>query len=77
MNDEPTIYLSTRQVAGILRISVRGLVRLRELGEGPLCHLIGRHYHYSKAALEDWELAQRRLSTADDGTASRYLERRK
>ena len=69
MKDERN-YLSTREAACYLGLSVRTLNRYRVSGDGPVFHRFGgRAVRYRRDDLDDWAAARRRVSTVDDGTA--------
>ncbi len=70
MNEMPR-YLTPRQAADWLGLSVRTLDRYRASGEGPVFHRFGGRIRYLREDLQAWADARRRTSTADDGTEGR------
>ncbi len=66
MSDNPHQYMSTREVAALLRLSPRTLDRYRVSGDGPDFHKFGNRVRYLRADVEAWASKRRRRSTADD-----------
>ena len=64
------IVLDTRTAADFLGVSPRTLEGLRVRGGGPPFAKVGGRVVYRKARLEQWLLAQERVSTSDNGSAS-------
>ena len=70
MNEMPR-YLTPRQTADWLGLSVRTLDRYRASGEGPVFHRFGGRIRYRHDDLQAWADARRRTSTSDDGGGGR------
>ena len=63
-------YLTTREAASVLRMSVRTLDRYRVTGEGPPFMKLGGRIRYLRSDIDRWAQAKKRLSTSDDGRAN-------
>ncbi len=61
-------YLSTREAAHYLGLSVRTLNRYRVSGDGPVFHRFGGRVRYRRDDLDGWAAVRRRVSTVDDGS---------
>lgn len=62
-----TVFLSTRQTAGLLHVSHVTLARWRIEGQGPAYLKAGRRVLYDCAVVIAWVNAQRRQSTSEVG----------
>lgn len=67
---DPQTYLSTHQAARYLGLSHRTLEGFRCRGGGPAFIKAGRRCLYRRHDLDDWALANRRISTSDPGYGS-------
>ena len=65
---EENNYLNPHQAGVVLGLSAKTLARYRVAGSGPVFHRFGRRIRYLREDLQAWAEAQRRASTADDGT---------
>ena len=68
-------YLTTREAALVLAMSVRTLDRYRVTGEGPPFMKLGRRVRYLRSDIDRWAQARKRLSTSDDGRERRRRKR--
>lgn len=68
MSDNTT-YLTQKQAADLLHISVRTLERMRLEGNGPRFLKAGRRVLYSQLSIEDW-LNQRTFESAAEARAA-------
>jgi excisionase family DNA binding protein len=65
-------YLTTREAAGLLRLSHRTLEKHRVIGGGPRFHKFGRRVLYALEDLESWANARSFEMTSDfDAATSR------
>ena len=65
---EERTYLTTREAARYLGLSLSTLKRYRVSGDGPVFHRFGGRVRYRREDLDAWAAARRRVSTADDGS---------
>ena len=75
--ESATMFLSARQAAEWLGLSMRTLERYRGTGEGPVFYRFGRHVCYLQADLEAWAKSRRRTSTRDEANVCRAAARRR
>jgi excisionase family DNA binding protein len=59
-------YLTPREAASYLRISISTLAKLRVYGGGPVYIRLGRAIRYTTHDLDDWATANRRSSTSEN-----------
>ena len=64
---EPQVFLTERETAALLRVSVRTLQRWRLTGGGPPFCAFGGRRLYAHKDIFIWCRAQRRISTSDAG----------
>ena len=64
---EPQLFLTERETAELLRVSIRTLQRWRLTGLGPPFRAFGGRRLYARRDLLTWACAQRRRSTSDPG----------
>jgi DNA-binding transcriptional MerR regulator len=67
-DSEPQLFLTERETADLLRVSVRTLQRWRLTGLGPRFCAFGGRRLYARKDILTWCEAQRRTSTSDTGS---------
>lgn len=50
------VFLTTDEVAEILRVPIATLYKWRSVGGGPEGHFVGRHLRFTQEAVERWYL---------------------
>jgi excisionase family DNA binding protein len=73
-HSSPTVFLTVRETAALLRLSEITLGRWRIEGSGPPFRKFGRRVLYERSDLIAWAEAQRRLSTSDAANHSREAQ---
>lgn len=63
-------FLTTAQLADMLQVSERTIIKMREQGTGPAPQRIGRNIRYSPASIQRWLDAQHVTPPANKGTPS-------
>lgn len=69
-NDNNRPWMRQKAVAEHLGVSISFLEKLRQRGDGPPYHKLGRAVVYNPAELDAWAAGRRRLSTSDPGAAA-------
>jgi predicted site-specific integrase-resolvase len=67
-HDRLQAFLTERETAELLRVSVRTLQRWRLTGDGPPFCAFGGRRLYARGDVMSWASSQRRRSTSDPGT---------
>ncbi len=65
---EPQLFLTERETAELLRVSIRTCQRWRITGYGPPFCAFGGRRLYARGDVMSWAKTQRRRSTSDPGT---------
>lgn len=63
-------FLTTAQLADMLQVSERTIIKMREQGTGPAPQRIGRNIRYSPASIQRWLDAQHVTPQSSKGTPS-------
>lgn len=63
-------FLTTAQLADMLQVSERTIIKMREQGTGPAPQRIGRNIRYSPASIQRWLDAQHEAPDANKGAPS-------
>ena len=63
-------FLTTAQLADMLQVTERTIIKMREQGTGPSPQRIGRNIRYSPASIQRWLDAQHVTPSANKGTPS-------
>ena len=63
-------FLTTAQLADMLQVSERTIIKMREQGTGPAPQRIGRNIRYSPASIQRWLDAQHIAPPSSKSTPS-------
>lgn len=64
-------FLTTRELAEMLRVSERSIVTMREKGTGPAPIRIGRNIRYSPLSVQRWLDTQQVAPSQNKGTPAK------
>lgn len=70
-------FLTTDQLADMLAVSSRTIIKMREQGTGPAPIRIGRNIRYSPASVQRWLDAQQGAPSQNKGTPPKQKPRRR
>lgn len=70
-------FLNTTQLADMLAVSERTVIKMREQGTGPAPIRIGRNIRYSPASVQRWLDTQQGDPSQNKGTPPKQKPRRK
>jgi predicted DNA-binding transcriptional regulator AlpA len=61
----PTMLLTPKEAARMLKVSTSWLAKARMRGDGPSYIKLGRAIRYTETALQQWMKSRQRLSTSE------------